>query len=47
MLKAQQASLFGQRAFTASLPRDYEPLRPAHFEVARICLAKGSITTPE
>jgi spore photoproduct lyase len=47
MRRAEQLSMFGQRAFTASLPRDYAPVRPAHFEVERICLAKGSIATPE
>ena len=29
-----------------SLPADYAPVRPAGFEVARIILAKGSLTTP-
>ncbi len=28
------------------LPTDYEPLRPGHFEVKRIYLAKGSLATP-
>ena len=30
-----------------SLPNCYEPARSAHFEVSRICLAKGSLSTPE
>ena len=47
MPHVEQPHLFGERALAASLPRDYEPLRPAHFEVERICLAKGSIATPE
>jgi len=47
MRSAEQLHLFGQRVSPVALPRDYEPARPAHFEVARICLAKGSITTPE
>lgn len=47
MRRVEQLSMFGQRAFTASLPRDYEPVRPGHFEVDRIWLAKGSITTRE
>jgi len=47
MRRVEQLSMFGQRVSTASLPRDYEPVRPAHFEVDRVCLAKGSITTPE
>jgi hypothetical protein len=47
MPKVDQLRLFGQSVFTASVPQDYQPVRPAHFEVARICLAKGSITTPD
>jgi len=47
VLDVEQLDLLGQREFTVSLPRDYEPARPAHFEVASIILAKGSITTPE
>ncbi len=43
----EQGILFGERGTTASLPRDYEPVRPGHFQVARICLAKGSRATPE
>ena len=30
-----------------SLPNNYDPVRPKHFEVARIYLAKGSIAGPE
>jgi spore photoproduct lyase len=47
MPKVEQANLFGRGIFAASLPRDYEAVRPAHFEVDRICLTKGSIATPE
>ena len=47
MPKVEELRLFEQRAFAASLPRDYQPARPAYFEVSRICLAKGSIATPE
>jgi len=47
MLDVEQLDLLGQREFTVSLPRDYEPVRPAHFEVASIILAKGSTNTPE
>jgi len=47
MLDFERPSLFDQRELGLSLPRDYEPIRPAHFEVARIILAKGSIATPE
>ncbi|MDK1032156.1 MAG: hypothetical protein QGD94_09130 [Planctomycetia bacterium] len=31
----------------ASLPTDYEPVRPRHFDVKRIYLAKGSLSTPQ
>ena len=47
MLDLEELSLLGQRELTVSLPRDYTPVRPAHFEVASIILAKGSIATPE
>jgi len=47
MPKVDQPRLFAQPALAASLPQDYDPVRPAHFEVARICLAKDSISTPE
>jgi DNA repair photolyase len=43
--KVEQLHLFAERV--TSLPSDYEPVRPAYFEVSRICLAKGSIATPE
>ena len=33
MPKVDQPRLFGHRALPASLPRDYQPVRPAHFEV--------------
>jgi DNA repair photolyase len=42
-----QSDLFGAAVFSASLPTDYEPVRPAYFHVSRILLAKGSIATPE
>jgi DNA repair photolyase len=47
MPKVEALHLLGQRVPTVSLPRDYEPVRPAYFEVARIYLAKGSVSTPE
>jgi spore photoproduct lyase len=47
MLNLEELCLVGRREFVASLPRDYEPVRPSHFEVARICLARGSLATPE
>jgi len=47
MLDVEELHLLGQRELAVSLPRDYEPVRPAHFEVASIILAKGSIATPE
>ncbi len=42
-----QRDLFGSAVFSPALPADYEPVRPAHFQVSRIYLAKGSVTTPE
>jgi len=47
MPNVEELRLLGQRALTISLPRDYESVRPAYFEVARIYLARGSIATPE
>ena len=47
MLDVEEMSLFGQREPTVSLPRDYRPVRPAHFDVSRIILAKGSVATSE
>ncbi len=44
---AEQMPLLERPAFAPSLPRDYEPVRPAHFEVDRIRLAGGSVATPE
>ena len=47
MRNMEELRLVGQGALTISLPRDYEPVRPACFEVSRICLAKGSLATSE
>ncbi len=47
MLNVEELCLVGQREHVASLPRDYEPVRPSHFDVARIYLARGSVATPE
>lgn len=47
MANVEELHLVGQREFAVSLPHDYEPLRPDHFEVAAILLAKGSLATPE
>ena len=46
-LSCYQRDLFGTTVFSLSLPRDYEPVRPAYFQVSRIFLAKGSVATPE
>ena len=46
-LNRYQKDLFGAAVFSPLLPADYEPIRPDHFQVSRICLAKGSIATPE
>ena len=42
-----QRDMFGATVFSPSLPTDYEPVRPAHFQVSRIYLAKGSVATPD
>lgn len=42
-----QLNLFGEAGFRPSLPTDYEPVRPDHFQVSRIYLARGSVATPE
>jgi DNA repair photolyase len=47
MPNVEQLHLLGQRGLTVSLPRDYQPVRPACFEVSRIYLAKGSLATSE
>jgi spore photoproduct lyase len=47
MRNMEDLHLVGQRAVAMSLPREYEPVRPAYFEVSRICLAKGSLATSE
>lgn len=47
MLNAEQLDLFRQRVFSLSLPRDYEPVRPAHFQPSQIYLTKGSMATLE
>ncbi len=47
MPNVEELHLVGQRPLTVSLPRDYGPVRPAYFEVARIYLARGSLATSE
>ncbi|MEK6705430.1 MAG: spore photoproduct lyase family protein [Bdellovibrionota bacterium] len=42
-----QRNLFDEFIPGYALPVDYEPVRPNHFDVARIYLAKGSTSTPE
>ena len=42
-----QRDLFGELTAQHTLPVDYEPVRPDYFDVSRIYLAKGSISTPE
>jgi len=46
-LSCYDRDIFGAAVFSPSLPRDYEPVRPAHFEVERIYLARGSTATAE
>jgi len=47
MRNPEELHLAGEAGLAMSLPHDYEPVRPAHFEVSRICLAKGSLATSE
>jgi spore photoproduct lyase len=47
MRDIEQLDMFQQRMFPVSLPRDYEPIRPSHFQPSCIYLAKGSFTTSE
>jgi spore photoproduct lyase len=42
-----QKNLFGESLSKYTLPQDYYPVRPPHFDVSRIFLAKGSTSTPE
>src|SRR3990172_5513662 len=46
-LSCYNRDIFGAALFSPSLPKDYEPVRPAFFEVERIYLARGSIATAE
>jgi hypothetical protein len=39
--------LFGDVVFRPSLPANYAPVCPDHFQVSRIYLARGSVATPE
>lgn len=43
----EQLSLFKDQTFSLSLPEDYEPVRPAHFQPSHIYLMKGSMDTLE
>jgi len=40
-------NLFQKHTPSWNLPGDYHPVRPPHFDVERIVLAKGSVSTPE
>ncbi len=44
-LDTSQMALFGEKKY--SLPIGYDPVRPDYFNISRIYLAKGSISTPE
>ena len=46
-MKHNQMDLFGEAVPSPSLPTDYEPVRPDHFQPSRIYLARGSLATPE
>ncbi len=43
----EQLDLLRQPACSLALPRDYEPIRPAHFQPSQIYLARGSLDTLE
>ena len=45
MHKVTQLGLLNEPRLIPTLPLDYQPLRPAHFEVERIVLTRGSIST--
>jgi spore photoproduct lyase len=47
MHNVDQLKLLNEASNVPALPQDYEPVRPAHFDVERIILAKGSMATPE
>jgi spore photoproduct lyase len=47
MMQAERIELFEREAVRVRLPEDYRPVRPPHFDVARIVLAKGSLATAE
>ncbi|MDP2859172.1 MAG: radical SAM protein [Bacillota bacterium] len=47
MPKVEQPNLFGATVLSPSLPTDYEPVRPAYFQMSRVFLTKGSVATPE
>lgn len=47
MGKDMTGNLFHMSPPPAALPSDYRPVRPLNFEVNRIFLAKGSLSTPE
>ena len=43
---SQQLPLGGAERAPCALPTDYEPTPPPHFDVQRVYLAKGSLSTP-
>ena len=47
MLDVEEMNLFSQQAHTVSLPLDYRPIRPSHFDINRIIVAKGSVATSD
>ncbi|MGA2285109.1 MAG: radical SAM protein [Dehalococcoidia bacterium] len=47
MLDVEQRSMLPHGGQIISLPRDYQPIRPPHFDVNRIVLAKGSLATSD
>jgi len=47
MHEVRQSGLLNEPQLIPTLPQDYQPLRPAHFDVERIILTRGSINSPE
>ena len=47
MHAVKQLDLLNGHSSIPALPQDYQPLRSAHFDVERIVLTKGSISSPQ
>ena len=47
MQQVEQLGLLNEAQLIPALPQDYQPKRPPHFDVERIILTKGSVSSPE